>query len=77
MHGWLKGTAQTVILHRQQLSVGYLDNPQTKPLMSGVEIVFEGSCKVDIAQKTDFLQNVMKHLDHDTKQVGVFGVKHY
>ena len=42
------------------------------------EIGFEGSGQVDIEQNTDFLQNVMKHLDHDTKQEGVFGVvKHY
>ena len=36
VRGRLKDTAQTVILHRPQLPVGYLDNPQTKPLMSGV-----------------------------------------
>ena len=36
VRGRLKGTAQTVILHRPQLPVGYLDNPQTKPLMSWV-----------------------------------------
>ena len=42
------------------------------------EIGFEDSGQVDIEQKTDFLQNVMKHLDHDTKLEGVFGVvKHY
>ena len=42
------------------------------------EIGFEGSGQVDIVQNTDFLQNVIKHLDYDTKQEGVFGVvKHY
>ena len=38
------------------------------------EIGFEGSGQVDIEQNTGFLQNVMKHLDHDTKQEGIFGV---
>ena len=37
------------------------------------DIGFEGSGKVDIEQSTDFLQNVMKHLDHDTKQGHIWG----
>ena len=36
VRGRLKGTTQTVILHRPQLPVGYLDKPQAKPLMSGI-----------------------------------------
>jgi len=36
VRGWIKGTAQTVILPRLKLPVGYLDIPQAKPLMLGI-----------------------------------------
>ena len=38
-----------------------------------LDVGFEGSGQVDIEQSTGFLQNVMKHLDHDTKQRHIWG----